>query len=309
MHTIAVDVGYGRTKVVAAKKREIFPSHLVAYSNTGLGFLKKSNLVEVDGTKFYVGDDAGAEGSPRSLIGDTFHGSKEWKALLVYALFLFKDFLQDSEEYRLVLGLPFSQFDEQRRQSLKKAATELKFSVNNEDFKFSFAEVIVLPQGAGAIFEHLNEDDSTAIVDIGFYTLDLAYFFSGEFSVNRSTSVNYGVENLYKAIGKELTRLYNISYDVNRVEKVCRSGKLFYKGGEINLSDAIATHKHRYAEELLNRLHEHWADVLNDANRVVFIGGGAEIIRDILPSQANFFVPSEPSLANVLGFLKYGENL
>jgi plasmid segregation protein ParM len=311
MNTIAVDIGYGRTKVVTSSKTAIFPSHLVTFKqSSGLEVLKKTDFVEVDGTKYYVGEKAVSEGSPRSLIGDTFHGSKEWKALLAYSLYSFRDFFKEGNEHRLVLGLPFSQFNNQRRLAIKEAAKDIKCLINNESYHFPFTDVYTLPQGAGAIMEHIGDEDGgiTAIVDIGFYTLDLVVFVDAEFSLSKSTSLNYGVEHLYKDVGKLLTADYNITYDVNRIEKVVRSGKITFKGSEIDLREPIASHIYYYSTEMMNKLQEQWQDVLNDANKIIFIGGGAEIVRSTLPKQSNFSIPENPSLANALGFHKYGEN-
>jgi PRTRC genetic system protein D len=303
--TVAIDVGYGRTKIVTANKRDMFDSHLVRYKSSSLDFMKKTDKVEVDNFRYYVGENALAEGSPISLIGDHFHGSKEWKALLAYALYGIRE--QGSHVEKLVLGLPLSQYNEQRKQQLR-AVKDFRFSVNGEDYQFTFDKIFILPQGAGAILEYITQEDGTAIVDIGYYTLDLAAFREGEFSVEQSASINYGIQKLYHSIAKELNRRWNISPDTKKIEKLLRSGKLLLEGQEIDIREMLTELKFGYAEDLVSRLNDNWSEVLKDVNRVVFIGGGTEVIRDILPDKANFLVPQEPSFANAAGFFKYGES-
>jgi len=302
---LAVDVGYGRTKIATDRKRDYFNSYLVRYRRNNLDFMKKSDRIEVDGQKYYVGDKALSEGSPISLIGNNFHGSNKWKALLGYALYKVRGELSENIDV-MVLGLPLSQYNEERKAQLK-GVSDFKFNVNGEDFIYSIGKIIVLPQGAGAILEYMKKEEGTAIVDIGYYTLDLAYFREGGFNVGQSLSKNFGIQKLYVDIANEINRKFNISPDIKRIENIVSTGRFLYEGKEYDLSETISEFKIAYCQDLVGILNENWAEVLKEVNRVVFIGGGTEVIRDIIPEQANFYIPENPSMANVLGFYKYGE--
>jgi len=302
---LAVDVGYGRTKIATDTKRDYFNSYLVRYRRNNLDFMKKSDRIEVDGQKYYVGDKALSEGTPISLIGNNFHGNSKWKALLGYALYKLRDELKENID-TMVLGLPLSQYNEERKAQLK-SISDFKFNVNGEEFYYNTDKVIVLPQGAGAILEYMKKEEGTAIVDIGYYTLDLAYFREGGFNVGQSLSKNFGIQKLYVDIANEINRRFNVSPDIKRIESIVGTNKFLYEGKEYDLSEMISEFKIAYCQDLVGILNENWAEVLKEVNRVVFIGGGTEVIKEIIPDQANFYIPENPSMANVLGFYKYGE--
>jgi len=302
---LAVDVGYGRTKIATDKRKEYFSSYLVRHRKSDLDFMNKSDIVEVDSQKFFVGDKALSQGSPISLIGDSFHGSTYWKALLAYAMYSVKDEINEGID-TLVLGLPLSQYNEERKMQIK-SVRDFKFYVNGEEYNISAGNVVVLPQGAGAILEYMKKEEGTAIVDIGYYTLDLACFREGGFNAAQSLSNNFGIQRLYQEISKEINKKFNISPDIKKIERVVRTKKFLYEGKEYDLSEMISEFKYDYCQNLVGILNENWSEVLKEVNRVVFIGGGTEIIKDLLPDKANFVVTENPSFANVLGFYKYGE--
>lgn len=302
---LSVDVGYGRTKIATNTRKECFSSYLVRFRKNGPDFMNKADVVEVDSQKFFVGDKALSQGSPISIIGDSFHGSHYWKALLAYAIYTVRDEINENID-TLVLGLPLSQYNEERKMQLK-SVRNFKFYVNGEEYDISVDNVVVLPQGAGAILEYIKKEEGTAIVDIGYYTLDLAYFREGGFNTAQSFSSNFGIQRLYQQISKEINKKFNISPDIKKIETIVRTKKFLYEGKEYDLSEMVAEFKYDYCQDLVGILNESWSEVLKEVNRVVFIGGGTEVIKDLLPNKANFVVPENPSFANVLGFYKYGQ--
>lgn len=304
---VAVDVGYGRTKFATEGKVDFFSSYLSFFRDYyTIDFMRSVDVIEVDGISFYVGDKALAVGDQISLIGNDFHGSREWKALLSYAFYQMKDNISNNVIDRLAIGLPLSQFTDKRKAQIRSIKS-FRCKINGEDFEFEVDKIIVLPQGAGAILEYSDSEEEIGIVDIGYYTLDFAYFKDGEINPKYSSSENSGIFKLYQYVANLLKKKFDISCDTKAIEKIINKKKIFVEGKEHDLSDDIDNLKYDYCSELVYYIKQHWGTVLKGIQKIMFIGGGSEVIKTFLPEKSNYVIPKNPAFANVLGYYKYAK--
>jgi len=307
MNIVAVDIGYGRVKLYNSQIKFSYPSYLVKYTPSDISFFATPDYIEVNDNKFYVGEDAYTMGKLIPLIGENFHGSDEWKALLGYALYRY---FQEKGGYNdidlLVLGLPLNQYNEERKQKIKYIKS-ITASVNDQSFSVKVKDIVVLPQGAGAVMLYQDKYDSMAIIDIGYYTIDLALFLDGKFVFSRSLSFNFGIHELYKNVAKKISKKFNYRPDYKKIEEIVKTKKVKIKGAEQKVDDLIDECKLNYCFDLVNMIKDEWEDSQKEAEKMLFIGGGAEIIKDILPADPQFLVPENPAFANALGYMKYAE--
>lgn len=309
MNIVAVDIGYGRVKLYNSNIKISYPSYLVRFTEPNLAlFSSTPDMIETnDGNKYYIGESAYTMGNLISLIGDNFHGSSEWKALLVYAL---HRYFQEKGTYSdidiLVLGLPMNQFSEEKKHKIKNYKN-ISAIVNGESLNVKVKDTVVLPQGAGAVMLYRNQYNSLAIVDIGYYTVDLALFLDGKFIFSKSLSFNFGIHELYKNIAKIISKKFNYRPDFKKVEEIVRTKKLKIKGVEQKVDDIVDECKMNYSFDLVNMIKDEWEDSQKEADKMLFIGGGAEVIKDILPDDPQFLIPQNPAFANAEGYLKYAE--
>jgi len=305
---VAVDTGYGRTKIATGPDDfQVFSSYLVRGTESGL---TNTHKIVVDNKSYYVGDGAANQEDLISLIGTDFHGSVEWKALLGYALSL--TYAQLGEELdTLVLGLPLSQFNDKNTSKLVslKEGQGFTFSIGSketaDEYRYKIKNMIILPQGAGAIFPYLNNDEVIGIVDIGFYTLDLAYFAHGDFNPAYSSSSAFGISELYKRIINFIQSKFDVEINTDRAEKVLKANKIKISGVWYEIPDEIKKIKREFAEDLMLKVKSKWDNQLKLADKIVFVGGGAEALKGYFPESANFIIPEQPAFANVKGFYQY----
>jgi len=171
MNIVAVDIGYGRVKVYNHKVNFSFPSYLARYKASDVNFFNIPDYIELDSYSFFVGEEAYTMGHLIPLIGEDFHGSVEWKALLSYSL---KRYIEQSGEKEidlLVLGLPLNHYNEKRKQKIKSTRV-LNYSVNGISDTVKIKDIVVLPQGAGAVMLYQDKWNCNHFLDI-----KLSYIF------------------------------------------------------------------------------------------------------------------------------------
>ncbi|MDK2792877.1 MAG: plasmid segregation protein ParM [Deferribacteres bacterium] len=307
MNIIAIDIGYGRIKLYNGNIKISYPSYLVKYTPSDINFFTTPDYIEVNDNKFYVGADAYTMGKLIPLIGENFHGSEEWKALLSYTLYMY---FQEKGGYSdidlLVLGLPLNQYNEERKQKIKSVKS-ITASVNSQSFSVKIKDTIVLPQGAGAVMLYQDKYDSMAIIDIGYYTIDLALFLDGKFIFSNSLSFNFGIHELYKTVAKKISKKFNYHPDYKKIEEIVKTKKVRIKGAEQKVDDIVDECKLNYCFDLVNMIKDEWENSQNEAEKMLFIGGGAEVIKDMLPDNPQFLVPDNPAFANAIGYMSYAK--
>ena len=188
---VAVDNGFGLTKFFP--KSGFFPSILADFIKadykTGFGKGEDADKIISHGQDIYfVGDIARRQGNPRSNITSERLVSDEGLILVLSALV---NVFETPGEYevKLVVGLPVSDYTLKDRYSLKLKGLKrvLTYNLLGEvigEYLFNIVDVSVVPQPLGTIFFGLLDDNGKivnmeftkriGVIDIGFYTVDLA---------------------------------------------------------------------------------------------------------------------------------------
>ncbi|MCL0033070.1 ParM/StbA family protein [Peptococcaceae bacterium] len=131
-----------------------------------------TEIIKENKERYFVGELAVKEGKKENLM--TTFNRERYKHITYDVLVLTATRLlvnENEKEINLAVGLPVSYF-KQQKDELKKKLEQVfaKVSVNNnKHLPINFRQVIVYPQGAGALLtvSNLPDDGRILIIDIG----------------------------------------------------------------------------------------------------------------------------------------------
>lgn len=228
----ALEVGFGTTSLVknvveGQPELMTFPS-LVSQvdknkSSINAGINKRNTVtVDVDGTSYEVGPDAGLAAGKKTarVLNSSYVNSQQYKALLFGSLVYMNVDVIDL----LVLGLPVDNW---------KRKEELKNFVVGEHViggrKFIIKDVWVIVQPMGGLLQHANSlgqegynemrDMTVLSVDPGYGTFD--FCVSNGLKVNESLSDGFdlGMSAVLDAVSKNLKNVFSTLGDIN-IERI-----------------------------------------------------------------------------------------
>lgn len=333
MFKIGLDLGYGYVKGVNQTGKEVsFPSLVCEGFDRPLSGLfggfsggGKDDLHLVVtggiGQEIFVGELARREGRNVSFAFDedkiTHPATQGLLAAAGYLLFP-----EGHVPVHLVTGLPLEQYIHKKdefKQALDRFSVFVRHKEKRDVKNINFAKVTVFPQAAGAVYHAVWDDRSKylvkggylGLVDIGFKTTDFIVFLVEDRLIMRedlSGTINAGVSVVQAAADKMFTVKTGGKLDVPELMRLMDSGRLTFKGQELDFSREIEAVKHDFAKTIKDRLKGTWGNKLDFFHSILLAGGGAAVLGRALaglhPSAA---VVKDPQFANAKGFLKVAE--
>ncbi|MBS3984324.1 MAG: ParM/StbA family protein [Selenomonadales bacterium] len=335
MFKIGLDLGYGYVKGVNETGKAVsFPSlvgeaydrPLSGLFGAGMGEETELHLVISDSEgrrEFFAGDLARREGKNVSFAFDEDKiAHPNTKALLAAAALLL--FPQTPAPVHLVTGLPLEQYIH-KREEFREMLSRMVFSVHRKDGvtrkQISFAKTTVFPQAAGAVYyaiwddrqRYLNKGSYLGLVDVGFKTTDFVVFLVEDRLVLRedlSGTIPVGVSYLQTATEKLFADRTGTKLDVAESMRLVQSGKLIYKGREMDFSRELEDVKQELGRGIKDRLKTVWGNKINFFHTVFLAGGGAVALERALGGlHPTTTLVKDPRFANARGFLKVAEEL
>lgn len=320
--TVAIDVGYGNTKLAFPLGSDIatnmFPSLAPLSAPTSLtphggGMFRARNVisVEVDGARYEVGPDVSISAAHvhtgRSLSED-FVTTPNYAALLAGALHYSKAVDID----RLVLGLPVH--------NTQMYAAFLKERFTGEhDFgwgKLQVNSVLPLPQPLGTLVTYIQQsgkrydpDNAYLVIDVGYFTTDWVVARGYTMDDTRSGGVPGGAALVYQQVASLISAdRGRPTNSIERIDKAIRDEKpLLFYGQDLDvgpyLSEAMAVTQ-QPVKEIQTRVGR-----TEDIRAIILTGGGAKLyaptIRAAFPLDT-IHIMDAPCFANVRGFYTIG---
>ena len=320
---VAVDNGYADQKVAfwATKDGKRFIAEVLLPSRAQMGAInvaidgKSAGVYDIDGEPWTVGRDVT---EPESIRGERYSYS-EMNAVLVNHSLIAAGFA--GRNVRISTGLPFEHFfknGQPNKDLIEKVKTSLKTKVNPKgDFKAAIIKSHELYPESTAAFVDYAVDEETgdmkneienglAVVDIGGNTTDITYINSdNQINIQRSGSKKLGVLN----VRDRLRRLIQDTFDVAEVrdaqlDRALRTGSCKIFGQDQDVSEQIDAAKKESVKKLMNYVEETVGDA-GDLDMVLFVGGGAAVLGDVIKKYPHAHVPDRPQFANARGMLKY----
>lgn len=332
---IAVDVGYGYTKALSADGGRVsFPSVIAPEEedlalNDALGAKRvqqRLTLVRPNGHRDTLLFGSAALVSPGAVRPWASEASqRDGYDQLVYAAVgsLLKPTAIEVVDVDLVVGLPLGVYGAQRdglRASLH--GQEAYVAVDDKvQAKVRFANVLVLPQAAGAYYAAaLHPDGSvkapellkrpTGVIDIGFRTTDYFVMQRDDEGLRPvkalSGSLDTGISEVYEALRRRAQTLTGHMIDGLRIETAMRQqdGILLDMGRDIDLHGWIAEEAHSTARRIMDELRVAWGKHLAALGSVLLAGGGALVLGGHMKAlYPTLRVIEDPVYANASGFL------
>ena len=176
----------------------------------------------------------------------------------------------------------------------------------------------VFVQGVGAVYDyrfdrdgHVQKDRlqmTVASVDIGENTVDVAVTVEGRFIRDECTSMmGAGVTKIINDLNNWVQTHYGVTLNPFEVQGAVVRSRMRLFGQEVDLKDVLTKAVRTYNDFLWNRLVDRFMDLFARMDRILICGGGGNlIIEDAIPERLRPMVEvlEMPSFANARGWLK-----
>lgn len=182
----------------------------------------------------------------------------------------------------IAAGLPLTRFgaekDEFKKYLLKNETLHFEYERIRYDIKIE--DVVLYPQGYSAIVEWISDvDDVCTLVDIGSWTVDIMPMFKKRPDMKQCKSLNGGVITCMNSINEECRRVLGEEVDEHQIQKIMLDEKCSIPEKYRNIIQAGVK---SFANELMESLREQGVKI--DSTSTFFVGGGACIVKNFLPS-------------------------
>jgi plasmid segregation protein ParM len=225
-------------------------------------------------------------------------------------------YMQESQINLLVVGLPV-QYLGKKKAKLEKLLTGTHHI--NEAMKVQVDEVLVVAQPLGGFLNYwyssgqfsVDKQDSTLIIDPGYFTLDWVVAKGTAMAEELSGSYSGGVSEAHSIIAKAVQD--ETGYDMIdhlRIDNGLRTGRMKLAGRTFDLSKHIPKADRTIAQhigEMKNKIGDG-----HNIDNIVLVGGGAYLYQPIVKQyypDHNVVTMAEPDYANVKGYQVYGESI
>lgn len=320
----AIDVGFGNVKYTTTSSRDektmgakLFPS-LVAppvAATAGADVIagrRATVTVKVDGALFEVGPDVerviGTRDS-RTLHRD-YSTTVEYKALLLGAISYMGVEMIDT----LVLGLPVNAPKEKYAALKQRFTGDLEIAMGRV-VKIKDVEVVAQPMGSFLEFAWQTgilgrvRDQSTLIIDVGFFTLDWVVMRGSEPAAARTGGYDAGVSEVLKRVNDAIKKeLQCDDISINRLDQGLRDGNIRLYGKEYEMARFLPAASSAISEGLNALLGKVGAS--DDIDAIYLSGGGAALYLDAVKRafpKHEVRTVGDAIYSNVRGFQIFGE--
>lgn len=297
---IAIDIGYGDTKVCVENKDGSlnvfkFPSAVakVKEAQSAFGDDAMPDSYLFNGKRYFVGEKA--QYNAVSTRGYGFLSN--FGPLIAYHAIV-KAGLDVKKPIHLVTGLSIMNWGE----AVSFHAIMSKFSVNNDSLE---PVVNLMAQGQGVLNDYEGEKGGmVCVVDIGYNTFDFLVFEDGTPRKDLSYADPIGANKIITDLQAIVKREFNAPISELEAKDIFVRGNVVNFGNEVDFSDKINELKEDYNAFIMDELRTKSLEVLRKAKAVIFSGGGAYFLKGTdLPDNVKFSeTPYE--FGNVRGYFK-----
>ena len=263
MNILGVDVGNATTVtntgvIIDSKTSKIKP-------------ITSCNKLEMDNEIVYIGEGE-YDTTYRKLEKDTY------LQLLYTAIALSTKSRTVSNQ--IVLGLPLSQYNEDREALIQKVLSnnDKWININDTERHIIIDDVEVFPEGVFTV----DDDYQGIVIDVGGRTTDCALIevVRGKKKILDPISIPTGTINLYDKFIDSLNMELGLDLKLRDAERILESG-LMLEGHKVNI-DFAKRFIEEYSENLYRQLQLKYS---LKTNIVTLTGGGADLVYNHLESK------------------------
>ena len=307
MKKIAIDIGYGHTKVKCANKEFKFPTAVSLVKTQMVSNQNEFYLFE--GKKYLVGEDA----LRNAVI------TRDYSFIYKYAPIIILEALNRCEispkdDIQIMTGLSLYDLEKTpefepdkfttRRDEFKSRISS--FVVNDEKYEFNI-KLYAQGQGSWNYFCKNNgylDSGYEVLIDIGYRTNDIIIFKDGKPEKSESNADDKGINVINVELKQVLNKKYDITLTEQEVNEILKTKKISIYGAEKDLSNIIEEIVDGYIEVLIGSLKAEYGSILKSSKRVIISGGGAYILheyKDQFPKNV-VFEKKDFEYSNVRGY-------
>ncbi|OAI16270.1 hypothetical protein A1507_11985 [Methylomonas koyamae] len=320
MFVLGLDIGYSNVKLaygdqLAPPTTKLFPAGAAPVEHLPQAIDRASDALRVtlDGVAWGAGISVSKLSNWNRALHQDYAHTDSYKALFHAALLSSERSVIDV----LVTGLPVSQWqDRSVRQAL---ANQLK-GVHQVTPKRQVAveQVHVVPQPTGAFVEQLFttgdnrlNDGRVLVIDPGFFSMDWVLLNEGEIVSTSSGTSLEAMSILLDKTSQLICDDHGGNLPTEKIEDALRSGSntVLLLGQEIILQDYLTAAARSTSAIALEAMKQSLRREKGSIDIVLLAGGGASLYqnstKEIFPLNP-IFIPSQPTLANALGFFYFG---
>lgn len=230
---------------------------------------------------------------------------------------------------RITTGLPVSYYylpNGEKNQTLIDAkVANLRKGVTSSLPLANIVENTVTTEAVAAFVDQLMDIDGTpsddyedlvnvsiGVIDVGGKTTDSAVLLPNMYvDTSRSGSSDVGVLQLVEALGAKLRAKLDLdnALSTTAIERALRTGTVRISGREESVQEIIEEEKERLAAHIMSAVRTKVGSG-SDLDRVLFVGGGAIVLKDqLLRHYPHGVVPDHPEFANARGMLKFAKHV
>lgn len=336
---LGVDLGYGQIKTVGERGRMKFLSAVgTPVSNFGRNTaitnereLLDSLALTLEGQTYYVGHNAVVNTrNGRLSLRQNKTNDDHNRVKFLTGLALHTDEDQTEATFEVVTGLPVLEFKNQRdalAEMMLNGGRPFEFDMHygNKTVpkRLRVDYVKVVSQGEGAFYDLILDrkgdliernvglvNGLVMVVDVGYRTTDIVTMENGRYVETLSDQLNKGVNQIHQEILRLIMERYGIKKELKDLDAYVRTGTLYHNTREYDINQIITAAAVPFAEDIVESLHTVSNDQLGGVNRVVFTGGGAELIHPYVIPMLRDIVETlmldDSEFCNANGYYKYG---
>ncbi|WP_187648677.1 ParM/StbA family protein [Nitrosophilus labii] len=296
MQKIAIDIGYGDTKVVTKDQQFKFASAIEKKREAMADYgSAQEDVYEYGGKKYTVGDKALAN----AVSTRGFNFLVKYSPLIIYHA-IKKAGLNTKEPIHIVTGLSIVNWNE-KEHFIEAIKT---ININDEVIK---PKIKLMAQGQGIFYDYKGDKNGiVCIVDIGYNTFDFLVFEDGDPRPDLSFATKKGANVVITELQTKIKKKFNADITEQMAKDIFTTGYFMNYGEKIDLTDEIEDAKIDYTDFILDEMKSQRSDLLRSATKVIFSGGGAYFLEGAkLPKNVDF--SEKPyEFANARGYYEKG---
>ena len=207
--------------------------------------------------------------------------NKNYLPLLFYAI----SNATEESDINLCLLLPIAQMPNKDKFINKLKNNSFNFIINGVPKTININKVAVLPEGLVSFYSMQSKDEDTLIIDIGSRTVNYASFVGGKIESNFTEKI--GVLDLYSSI-KDIENAKGNDLIEEQIERLIKNKRIIVEP-KVYLD---------FLKDILNRTK---AKVNIKDYKVVFVGGGAILLKPYIEANTPATIHEDSVYANLIG--------
>lgn len=319
---VGVDDGYAMTKIIVLDGQKVKATLMIpsrarsgVHGTTVIGDTDGSAPVpcyETEGVIFTVGDMADAE----SARFNDYPFSGMNRVIVNHALRVAG---LGGVEVNIATGLPLSTFykgAEPNAELIARKNASIRTAVTAMDQSLMpiLADHSVFPEGLAAWVDYAIGDsgeirvdlsETVGVIDIGGRTTDVAVVLPGKrIDHARCGSADIGVLNVVEEVRVSLLRSKGLDLPTSAIEKALRVRSIKMWGKAVDIGAEVDAAVTQVLDGILREVNRRLGSAV-DVDKILLVGGGAYLFREVINKYPNIVVAQDPEFANARGFAKY----